>query len=109
MLACNTVEPGMPITSGVTICYLDFTTFKDNYEEIYFKLVRAKILYPIERRKNKWSTKWRESDDICHYHNGIKGHAIEKCHVFALIWNTLSKLEKFDWNSCQTIHEAEDG
>lgn len=57
MLECDRVEPEVPITNNLTVHHLYFMTFKDSYDDIYFKLVQAKILHPIKRKERKGFTK----------------------------------------------------
>lgn len=57
------VKQGTPITHGVTIHPVDFISFKDNYKDIYEKLVQEQILHPKEEKKRENLAKWKKNYD----------------------------------------------
>lgn len=46
MLMNDRIKLGLPLTTDLTIFHLDFTIVKDNYKEMYSKLVRDIDIYP---------------------------------------------------------------
>lgn len=74
------LKAGTPIIKDVLIHRYKFTVFVESYLDICKKLVRGKILTPMERKKRQISSSWRKDDDAGLYH-GTTGH-IEECSVF---------------------------
>lgn len=53
MLTCDKIKLGTPITNGVAIHRVYFSNFKENYKDIYVKLVQSRILYPKKAKKKE--------------------------------------------------------